>query len=531
MIKHHTFRAAALALLLSQALFAQFPEPGGGAGAGGGVGAANVMATSASAVTTLAIDISTLNLASLNTLIVQCWSGTAAPYSPVTITSLNPASLTSVTANFANTANVTCRANSNGGAGAAGPAGAAGATGPTGPTGPAGAAGATGPPGPTGPAGEVTSADSSATDGQLVGMSGTTAKVIKKLILSGVIKATGGVAGVVTGTSTDCVKVDGSSGPCGAGGGVTSFDDDGSTTILCTVTTGDVRCRVNPAYTCPKGAACTITGAWDSSGAPFTAPFRMVASDPATCDNTKREVAYNTTTEKLRVCRTLNTWTDAFTGGGGSTGGLQTFMTDASGPVWDNFCYNGSRHGAGWANVNGDIRNVADSNTTGYACVLRMWVDAGLDVQRIYMGDNGDKIVSVSENMTLHYLGKMNTAADKEQHLGWNEGTTFPGNNGCFIYRLAADTVWKLRCRSGGTYGTATTMTGNTVDGNWHVFKLRKSGSTVYASIDGGAEFSTTSNVPTSTNGGTPLVAHVNTNAGSSTAYIYLAKFALQGAN
>lgn len=122
------FKLISLAVL-GVVAFAQItPIPGGGGG-GGGVGAANVTATSASAVTSLAIDISTLALSELSPLLVQCWSGTAAPYTPVTITSLNPATTSSVTANFTSTANVTCRANSSGGAGP---------TGPTGPQGPSG---------------------------------------------------------------------------------------------------------------------------------------------------------------------------------------------------------------------------------------------------------------------------------------------------------------------------------------------------------------------------------------------------------
>jgi hypothetical protein len=195
-----SFRAV-IAALLCLALRAQFPAPGsGGGGGGGGVGAANATATSAPAVTSLAVNIASLNLSSVSTVLVQCWSGTAAPYSPVTVTSLDPASTSSVTANFTSTANVTCRANSSGGAG---------------PTGPGGATG------PTGAAGEVTSADSSATDSQLVVMSGTTGKAIKKSALSGVLKAASGVPAAVTGTATDCVLVDGTSGPCGSGGGVT----------------------------------------------------------------------------------------------------------------------------------------------------------------------------------------------------------------------------------------------------------------------------------------------------------------------
>lgn len=126
------------------------------AGCSAGIGGANVVATSAPAVTSLALNVTPLNLSSVGQVIVQCWSGASAPFSPVTITSLNPASTTSITANFASTANVTCRANASGGAGPAGPQGPSGPAGPAGPTGVTGPQGPAGPEGPPGPAGSGT---------------------------------------------------------------------------------------------------------------------------------------------------------------------------------------------------------------------------------------------------------------------------------------------------------------------------------------------------------------------------------------
>jgi hypothetical protein len=122
----------------------------GCASAGGG---ANVTANSVAAVTSLALNISALNVTSVGQVIVQCWSGASAPFAPVTVTSLNPATTSGITANFASTANVTCRANASGGAGPTGATGPTGAIGPTGATGPAGPTGATGPAGPTGATG------------------------------------------------------------------------------------------------------------------------------------------------------------------------------------------------------------------------------------------------------------------------------------------------------------------------------------------------------------------------------------------
>lgn len=103
--------------------------------AGGGGGTANVSATAAGPVTSLSIDISSLSLSNLEGVLVQCWSGSSAPFSPITITSLNPATTSSITANFGSSSNVTCRVNSSG------------ATGPTGATGPQGPQGDPGTPG------------------------------------------------------------------------------------------------------------------------------------------------------------------------------------------------------------------------------------------------------------------------------------------------------------------------------------------------------------------------------------------------
>lgn len=71
-------------------------------------------------------------------------------------------------------------------------------TGVTGPTGSTGAAGPTGPTGPTGPAGPAPSG-------------------------TGAVKVTAGVAGLVSGSASNCVLVDGSSAVCGSGGGGSVF--------------------------------------------------------------------------------------------------------------------------------------------------------------------------------------------------------------------------------------------------------------------------------------------------------------------
>lgn len=136
-----------LALVLSLALYlcAQSFPPGGG------TAATNPNATSVSAVTSLAINTTSLNQSSTSNMLAQCWSGTTTltPVTGVTLSNIVTTGgiITSVTANFSSTPNIYCAVNSTGGAGstgATGPAGATGVAGPTGPTGPTGPAGATG---------------------------------------------------------------------------------------------------------------------------------------------------------------------------------------------------------------------------------------------------------------------------------------------------------------------------------------------------------------------------------------------------
>ncbi len=119
------------ALAFGALVFSQVTSIPGNTGGGGG-GTANISASTAGPATSLAIDISPLALSTLDNLLVQCWTGSTAPYTPLAITSINPATTSSITVNFSSSSNVVCRVNSSG---ATGPAGATGATGATGPSG------------------------------------------------------------------------------------------------------------------------------------------------------------------------------------------------------------------------------------------------------------------------------------------------------------------------------------------------------------------------------------------------------------
>lgn len=204
-------RVIAVTLLFAFSAIAQKPAPRG-SGGGSGNGASNVSNTFSSSATSVVL---THNLGSTNidSTMVSCDTGTTTR-TPLTITSLTSITTTQVTVNFsAAPAAGRCRLNASG---VAGPTGPAGANGTNGTNGTNGADGATG---PQGPAGEVTSDAGTYANGQFVVSSGTSGDAIKPLTGTGVVKMTSGVPSVVSGTSSDCVKVDGSSGTCGGGGG------------------------------------------------------------------------------------------------------------------------------------------------------------------------------------------------------------------------------------------------------------------------------------------------------------------------
>jgi hypothetical protein len=67
--------------------------------------------------------------------------------------------------------------------------------------------------------GDVTSTVSSSTDGMLPLFNGTTGKQIRPATGTGIMRLNSGSLQLVTGAASDCVKVDGSSGACGGGGG------------------------------------------------------------------------------------------------------------------------------------------------------------------------------------------------------------------------------------------------------------------------------------------------------------------------
>ena len=102
-----------------------FP-PAGGVGVSG----PNPTATSAGAVTSLAITVTPLNLSVIDPANIFCYTGTTTrtPFTSYTFTTSGSSPITTVTVAFSSTANITCGVNATGGAGAAGVNGSNGAT-------------------------------------------------------------------------------------------------------------------------------------------------------------------------------------------------------------------------------------------------------------------------------------------------------------------------------------------------------------------------------------------------------------------
>lgn len=60
---------------------------------------------------------------------------------------------------------------------------------------------------------------SASVDGEIALFSGITGKLLRRATSTGVVKMTSGVASVVTGTATDCIRVNGTTTSCSGGGG------------------------------------------------------------------------------------------------------------------------------------------------------------------------------------------------------------------------------------------------------------------------------------------------------------------------
>lgn len=139
-----------------------------------------------------------------------------------------------------------------------------------------------------------------------------------------------------------------------------------------------------------------FTGNFDTSAAKKVTSPRLLASEPGTCDATTREQYYNTTTNKLRVCNTTNTWSD-LSGSGSSdvrdtyytVSGATTYLAGtnfiATKPVqsgWGWFTFSGgnSQNGASYSFTSEGALKLAVTNTDpGYPSMLA--IDRGSTTQ------------------------------------------------------------------------------------------------------------------------------------------------------
>jgi len=192
--------------------------------------------------------------------------------------------------------------------GPVGPTGATGATGSTGPVGPTGPVGSTGPQGPAGPIGGTNGqyifnnsgvaggktpnaangplqldGSGNAVIGTKVLLSPTTGldttSYIGNILLSGLTGVstwTAGVPGVVAGTATDCVKVNGTSGACGTTTGtqavkITNFDTFAGTCSTDTTT--------SPGTSCTASRVCGWNGSAAAPCSTVTHGFSLQSKD------------------------------------------------------------------------------------------------------------------------------------------------------------------------------------------------------------------------------------------------------------
>lgn len=142
----------------------------------------------------------------------------------------------------------------------------------------------------------VLSSVGSSVDSEVVLWSGTGGLTLKRASSTGVAKLTAGVLGVVSGSASDCVKVDGTSGSCGSGSAspatyrtVTfsatptyTCNSDTGTSFLLTLTGNTTSSTL---ASCSTGQIITFTHCQDASGA-HTVVFPTTVLNAASVDAT-----------------------------------------------------------------------------------------------------------------------------------------------------------------------------------------------------------------------------------------------------
>lgn len=301
----------------------------------------------------------------------------------------------------------------------------------------------------------------------------------------------------------------------GSGSGGVSTVGAGPTGALSCTGSTNVLCDIDTAYVPSKTGTNTWTGANSFAGASATAPAQTGTSLPATCTVGDQYFKSDATAgSNLYGCTSTNTWTLL----GGSSG----YPSDTTPPtyLWDHLCRVSTTGWLGGFQSSGGTA-LTHSSASGDPMCSGQYVVGTTDVGLIYSGDNGDKRVRLDGAFDITFDLKHPNDTTKELYIGILQGVTVT-NDGCWIKAAYVDgtTTYKLYCRQGGTNGAETDMV-STLSTARQRFRLRRSGSTVYASINGGTEYSTTDRVPTTTSVGAPAIRWISLSGGSATLYFY----------
>ena len=85
--------------------------------------------------------------------------------------------------------------------------------------------------------------------------------------------------------------------------------------------------------------------------------------------------------------------------------------------------------------------------------------------------------------------------ANTEARIGVSQGASMTPTEGVFFRKYGADTVWKAVCVTGGT--ETITSTGVSTDANYHHFRIRNVGGSMVFNVNGSADITIATNIPT----------------------------------
>lgn len=101
-----------------------------------------------------------------------------------------------------------------------------------------------------------------------------------------------------------------------------------------------------------------------------------------------------------------------------------------------------------------------------------------------------------SRTFELVFIARLvQSDANTEARIGVSQGASMTPTEGVFFRKYGADTVWKAVCVTGGT--ETITSTGVSTDANYHYFRIRNVGGSMVFSVNGSADITIATNIPT----------------------------------